>query len=115
MSRPQTPHEPRGVHAMTKSICRTGGRRAVFLATAATALCLSSLAHAADAADAVALDEVTVTATKRETKLQDTPISISAVSAADLADRHIQSLADLGDGAIPSLRIAPFFARSSAL
>ena len=33
----------------------------------------------------------------------------------DLVNRHVQSLLDLGDGAIPSLRIAPFFSRQSAL
>jgi iron complex outermembrane receptor protein len=61
------------------------------------------------------LAEIIVTAERRETKLQKTPISISVATAADLENRRVQSLADLGDGAIPSLRIAPFFSRSSAL
>jgi len=66
-------------------------------------------------AAAGALETVMVTAEKRSTNLQNTPISISAVNADDLAARHVVSLEDLGDGSIPSLRVAPFFARSSAL
>ncbi len=61
------------------------------------------------------IEDVIVTAQKRETNLQATPISISVLDSDALADRHVISLADLGDGAIPSLRVAPFFARSSAL
>ena len=61
------------------------------------------------------LDEIVVTAEKRSTNLQTTPISISVLNAEGLANRHVQSLLDLGDGAIPSLRIAPFFSRNSAL
>lgn len=61
------------------------------------------------------LDEVIVTATRRETNLQDTPISISVMSAEALEDRHVQSLMDLADGAVPSLRVATFEARQSAL
>ena len=61
------------------------------------------------------LDDIVVTAQKRETSLQKTPIAIAVVSGADLANRHALSLTDLGDGTIPSLRVAPFFARNSAL
>ncbi|HEX8469880.1 MAG TPA: TonB-dependent receptor, partial [Brevundimonas sp.] len=64
---------------------------------------------------ATGLEDIVVTATKRETNLQDTPISISVVNAEALADRHIQSLMDLADGAVPSLRVATFEARQSAL
>ena len=61
------------------------------------------------------LSDVIVTATKRETNLQDTPISISVVNAEALTDRHVQSLLDLGDGSVPGLRITTFEARQSAL
>ncbi|NJC39936.1 iron complex outermembrane receptor protein [Brevundimonas alba] len=61
------------------------------------------------------LDDVIVTATKRETNLQDTPISITVTSAEDLENRHVQSLIDLADGAVPGLRVATFEARQSAL
>jgi iron complex outermembrane receptor protein len=61
------------------------------------------------------LNEVVVTATKRETSLQKTPIAMSVMSAQAMTDRHVQSLYDLADGGIPSLRIATFEARQSAL
>ncbi|MFM9934657.1 MAG: TonB-dependent receptor [Novosphingobium sp.] len=74
-------------------------------------------APAAEAAatDSAPIEEIVVTATKRETNLQKTPISISVVGAADVKNRHVQSLIDLADGAVPSLRIATFEARQSAL
>ncbi|MGR6328252.1 TonB-dependent receptor [Sphingomonas sp. XXL09] len=62
-----------------------------------------------------ALGDIIVTAQKRPETLQKTPIAISVLGAADLTNRHVQSLTDLGDGAIPSLRVAPFFSRPGAL
>ena len=61
------------------------------------------------------LGAIVVTATKRETNLQKTPIAISVANTQALADRHASSLLDLGDGSIPSLRVATFEARQSAL
>ncbi len=76
---------------------------------------------AVDAADDAALQdsdgltEIVVTATKRETNLQDTPISISTMSDEDLKKRQVSSLLDLSDGGIPSLRVATFESRQTAL
>ncbi len=61
------------------------------------------------------LNEIVVTATKRETNLQKTPIAIAVVNSEALANRHVQSLLDLADGAVPSLRVATFEARQTAL
>lgn len=61
------------------------------------------------------LEEVVVTATKRETNLQDTPIAISVVDEEILENRHVQSMLDLVDGAVPSLRVSTFESRQSAL
>ncbi|TVV74176.1 TonB-dependent receptor [Sphingomonas solaris] len=72
-------------------------------------------AEAAAAADGSGLDEIVVTAQKRRENLQTTPISISVLRNDDLINRHVTSLVDLGDGAIPSLKIAPFYSRNSAL
>ncbi len=89
---------------------------ATALAAGAPAKALAADLVAASANDdGAGLEEVVVTAQKRTTNLQDTPIAISVLGASALEDRHVQSLGDLGDGAIPSLRVAPFFARSSAL
>jgi iron complex outermembrane receptor protein len=70
---------------------------------------------AADDQVSSGIEDIVVTATKRETNLQKTPIAIAVANTQALADRHAQSLIDLGDGTIPSLRIATFEARNSAL
>ena len=70
---------------------------------------------AVEPADQTGLGEIVVTATKRETNLQKTPIAINVLSSQALTDRHVQSLYDLADGAVPSLRVATFEARQSAL
>ena len=96
---------------------------AVARADPAGALIAAHLVVAANAApDATAaaegeggIPEIVVTATKRETNLQQTPIAISVVNDQLIRDRHIQNFMDLADGAIPSLRIATFEARQSAL
>ncbi|MDE2435747.1 MAG: TonB-dependent receptor [Sphingomonadales bacterium] len=70
---------------------------------------------AQDSSDHSGLTEIVVTATKRETNLQKTPIAISVLAPEAIKDRHVQSLIDLADGAVPSLRVATFEARHSAL
>ncbi|MEY4269731.1 MAG: hypothetical protein RLZZ58_947, partial [Pseudomonadota bacterium] len=91
-------------------------------AEAATAESVEAVAVSAEAATAVAepgdtsgLTEIVVTATKRETNLQETPISISVMGAEMITERKVQSLLDLADGGVPSLRVATFEARQSAL
>ena len=69
----------------------------------------------AAAPETAGLTDIVVTATKRETNLQKTPISISVMGTEDIKKRHVQSLYDLADGAVPSLRVATFEARQSAL
>jgi iron complex outermembrane receptor protein len=61
------------------------------------------------------LTAIIVTATKVATNLQRTPIAISVANTQSLTDRHAGSLLSLGDGSIPSLRVATFEARQSAL
>ena len=72
-------------------------------------------AAAAAPSESAPIEEIVVTATKRETNLQKTPIAISVVGAQAIKDRHVQSLLDLADGGVPSLRVATFEARQSAL
>jgi len=59
-------------------------------------------------------ETVVVTATKRETFLQDTPIAIAVVNTEEIEKRHVQSLLDLTT-TTPFLRVATFEARQSAL
>jgi iron complex outermembrane recepter protein len=92
------------------------------------ALALMQIGGAAYAADAVpaadtapdaeaseGLVDIVVTATKRETNLQQTPIAIAVMGEEDLKKRQVQSLLDLADGGIPSLRVATFESRQTAL
>lgn len=79
----------------------------------------SAAAYAAPAETEVdsgtGLSEIVVTAQKRSENLQDTPIAISVLNDEGLKDRHVTSLVDLGDGSIPSLKVAPFYSRPGAL
>ncbi|MGA0587577.1 TonB-dependent receptor [Dyella sp. KRB-257] len=50
------------------------------------------------------LDQITVTARKREETLQDVPIAVSAFTAQSLERQNVQNLADL-QGKVPSLQI----------
>lgn len=52
----------------------------------------TNIVHAADSADNYVIEEVTVTARKREESLQDTPIAISAFSGESLEQRGITQL-----------------------
>jgi iron complex outermembrane receptor protein len=60
------------------------------------------------ASERAALEEVIVTAQKKEESLQRAPIAISALNAEQLSQQGILSLDALGLGAIPSLRDQPF-------
>ncbi len=91
------------------------GAAALFMGGSAVAETASTPAADALAGSDQALQEVVVTAQKRATNVQTTPIALSVLGAKNLAERHIQSLEDLSDGSVPSLRAAPFFARNSAL
>jgi iron complex outermembrane recepter protein len=71
--------------------------------------------QSSEQSDDVGLTEIIVTANKRETNLQDTPISISVMGEETIRERKVQSLLDLADGGVPSLRVAPFESRQSAL
>ena len=65
-----------------------------------------------DVTDEVA--EIVVTATKRETSLQDTPIAITVLGAETLENNNVSSLLDVA-GLSPSLRMSTFESRQSAL
>ena len=54
-----------------------------------------------------ALEEVIVTAQRREQNLQDTPISLAVFGADEVEKRRITNIADLA-AIVPNLRVAPF-------
>ncbi|MFM7433546.1 MAG: hypothetical protein ACKO3O_08615, partial [Gammaproteobacteria bacterium] len=45
--------------------------------------------------DGLALEEIVVTARKREESLQDVPIAVTAFSAEDISNRQVNSLDDI--------------------
>lgn len=76
---------------------------AVLIAAAGSASGVVDTFAAADSNDS--LQEIVVTAQKREEALKDVPISLVVVSAEELSDRHITSLEDL-PSAVPGLSYA---------
>jgi len=80
----------------------------VFPQRALKALCAAiSLATGSAAyADNLALEEVVVTAQKREESIQKAPISLAAFSSADLENKGINSLVDLRSE-VPNLQLTP--------
>lgn len=65
---------------------------------------LISVAFASNAFAQQALEEVVVSAQKRTERLQDVPISITAISGQALEDRKIEGAADL-QGVVPNLNV----------
>jgi hypothetical protein len=96
---------------------RSSAARFVLATVLATSVGAPLYAAEVEPSDAsgTGLDEIIVTAQKRSENLQDTPIAISVISGEALKERAAVSLLDLGDGAIPSLKVAPFFSRPGAL
>jgi iron complex outermembrane receptor protein len=65
-------------------------------------------AHAADAANSGEIQEVVVTAQKREEKVQDVPISVGVVSGQDLQKQGLINIDDLGNS-VPNVEmVLPF-------
>ncbi|MFZ1741394.1 MAG: TonB-dependent receptor [Pontixanthobacter sp.] len=86
-------------------------RTALFASVAAIGLTLPSIAMAQDATDEASSDEriddniIIVTGTKRETTLQETPISVSVTSGETLENAQIRDVLDL-QTVTPSLRVS---------
>ncbi len=71
-------------------------------------------AYAQDSETKTTLEDIIVTAQKRETNLQDTPIAITALSASDLSDRSALRIEDVAS-AIPNIYIDQRSLRSQAI
>jgi outer membrane receptor protein involved in Fe transport len=72
---------------------------------ALSALPLLAAVQGALAQDGSGLEEVIVTATKRETSLQSTPLAITALDSKMLQEQAIFSIDDFRRGAVPMLQI----------
>jgi iron complex outermembrane recepter protein len=78
---------------------RSAGALTMFRAAIAFAATTASLVHAQDASDSAPdsarLEEVTVTATKRAERLQDVPVSVTALTSSVLERNNVRELGDL--------------------
>lgn len=105
---------------MTRLRARLQAGGAVMAAAAAAANFLPAMAQSAPGPDDLETtavernDVVVVTATKRETDLQDTAISIAVLDSQAMDDSHVEALLDIANS-MPSLRLTTFEARQSAL
>ena len=68
-----------------------------------------------DQAPAFEIEEIIITAQKREQNLQDIPIAISVLTEKQLLQQGVSSLGDLVGGTISSLNINPYGAATSTL
>ena len=91
-----------------------GFRRRILAGVALLALPGAAFAETSADDQPTTLDDVIVTATKRETSLRETPIAIAVVNAETMKAAQIQSLLDIASS-IPTLRMTTFESRSSAL
>jgi iron complex outermembrane receptor protein len=80
------------------------GRRAWFGSAATLALALADAAYAQQAAEPAGLEEIVVTAERREQRLQEVPISATVLSANEIARRGVQDISNLQQVA-PSVAI----------
>lgn len=89
-----------------RSAGRSGSARALLCSVAAIAFAMPAVAFAQDAADEEEADGnmIVVTATKRETTLQETPVAVSVTDAETLQREQIRDLKDL-QTIVPSLRV----------
>ena len=87
------------------------------LGACATAFIVSSgaLAQSAPATSGVNNADIVVTATRREQRLQEVPLAVTALSAETLRDRGISSVGDLGSGKVPGLNLNSMFGSETAI
>jgi len=93
-------------NVMNNNRIKAGGILA-FIASAFSATPGLAQEGQAPSSRTMAIEEVVVTAQRREESLQVAPVAVSALSSAELEIKGIKSITDLMDGGIPTLRISP--------
>lgn len=95
---------------MTKTI-------AIFLSMASMAAGDAALAQTTGSGQAadVPVTDIIVTANRREQKLQDVPLAVTALGGEALRSQGIASVADLGAGRVPGLAINSLFGSQSSV
>ncbi len=87
-------------------------QRSLTAALTLAALSTPALAQDAQPAPAASLDDITVTAQRREERAQDVPLAVTALSAARLEEDAMANLDRIG-AAVPNLYLARNFGTSS--
>src|SRR5450432_3743197 len=98
--------------SVMKQVCAADARAGIRASMVAALICATTWSAAAWTAPAgntpteqnTGLEEIVVTAEKRESTVQATPISITALSAADLAQENIENIEDLV-GKVPGISL----------
>ena len=75
----------------------------------------SAFAQSGAPAEGITSQDIVVTATRREQRLQEVPLAVTALSSETLRDRGISSAADLGSGKVPGLNINSMFGSETAI
>jgi len=90
--------------------------RTALLATSVLAVAAPTTGWAAEAAEAAdsTIEEVIVTARKREERLQDVPLAVTAITGQSLERENVVQVADLATKS-PSLMVTPGFGSSRAV
>src|SRR6218665_3253564 len=83
-------------------------KQGLYLLSTAVVLILPATSYAQDASSGTG-GEIVVTAQLREQRLQDLPLSVSALSADNLRSQNITTIGDLGTGRIPGLAVGSLF------
>ena len=82
----------------------------LYEATLAATLAVTSISVVADQKN-YGIEEVTVTATKRKENLQDVPVSVTAVTGEELAEKTIFETSDLM-GSAPNLQVTSAYSKT---
>ncbi len=98
--------QTRGFWFMRNDNCKPRKHKKVLSSVLAAGIGVSAgMAHGAEPVQPAVLDEIIVTAQKREQNLQQVPLSITAISGPQLKTRGIESAADLSALA-PNLQVS---------
>ena len=90
---------------MTTKYLMLGVASAIALASAQSATAQTAPPSPAPAQSDATAPDIIVTANRREQKLQDVPLAVTAISSETLREKSITSVVDLGIGKVPGLSV----------